>query len=556
MKYSRKIVNGGELYEFYQKLFEGTNTSYGFFSYPHTFCPIPRKDIFLPLPFMKIINTHPMKMANSKIQTAHSYKAHPRMEDTRLDHMVFAQSLGVDLLTILEKKGYVIDNQTKIAFLVFLLTHDIGHGPFSHPFEQMVNGYKGMHEDIGKRTLEEDEELHAILESIYPGLTERVNHFKEYDSYGLHTLLEGIFDLDRAAFLIMDTFLMDGEEKADAFYDIVDSVYKIFDSIILKDEKIYYDFRCFREMDDFIRIRRENYEVYQSPKRVLDDLLLKRIGEEAPNVIASNQERFRRLPISIQEEINSFLSFIEHMKTQKSQISLQEYYSFGDYHFERIFLLLLLLDDSRLSRDCRLVLSPFKDYDKYYDIGINIAETGKEDFYVTNRFTIYKSNAEENITFLKGTEEMDYQECVGRIEEGVVFKETISYTLKAPKPLSSEEELRDALIQEINEEFLKEKFNIERLYPSFPSDQDIITVIKNYARSVEANISLEEHTKLYSISVNQLLAYLAMYTSNSTICRNARILLSDNLGYYYTEEEASLKLKNRQKKYQVKKDVN
>ena len=98
MKYSRKMVTGTDLAAFYEKLFEGTSTNYGFLSYSHTFCPIPNKELILPLPFMKIINTKPMQMANSKIQTAHCYKVHPRMEDTRLDHKVFAQSLGVDFL--------------------------------------------------------------------------------------------------------------------------------------------------------------------------------------------------------------------------------------------------------------------------------------------------------------------------------------------------------------------------------------------------------------------------------------------------------------------------
>lgn len=546
MKYFKKIVNGSELYDFYEKLFEGTNTSYGFFSYPHTFCPISRKDIFLPLPFMEICNTHPMKMSNLKIQTAHCYKVHYRMEDTRFDHMVFAQSLGVDLLSILEKKGYGIDNQTKIAFLVFLLTHDIGHGPFSHPFEQMVNGYKGMHEDIGRRVLKEDAELHSILESIYPGLTERVIHFKEHDQYGLSALLEGIFDLDRAAFLIMDTFLMEGEDHEESFHDIIDSVYKIFDSIILRDGKVYFDFKCFREMDDFIRIRRENYEVYQSPKRVLDDLLLKRIGERVPIAIRIKNDKFQSLDASIQEEIKAFITFIEDMKRLKANIPLQQYYSFGDYHFERIFQLLLLLEDPELSRDCYLCLSSFDLFDHYYEIEINQGKTGQEDFYIDNRFTIYKSKPDENITFLKGEEKIDYKDCVGRLEEGTIFLETISYTLKDPNPLSNESQLREVFIQEINQEFLANQSMLAYLKPRYPADEAVIRELKRYAKSVNANISFEEHCKMYSISEQQLLTYLFMHTSNSVIHENARMLLASSLGYYFDEETASLRIKSRQ----------
>ena len=47
-----------------------------------------------------------------------------------------------------------------------------------------------MHEDIGRRAIEEIPEVKNVLENIYPGLTERVVNFKEHDKYFLiHFLL-------------------------------------------------------------------------------------------------------------------------------------------------------------------------------------------------------------------------------------------------------------------------------------------------------------------------------------------------------------------------------
>lgn len=545
MKYLRKMTKGKELLEFYEKLFEGTSTNYGFFSYPHTFCPIPYKELILPLPFIKIIDTKPMRAANGKIQTAHTYKMHPRMEDTRLDHMVFAESLGVDLLNILDKKGYNIDNKTKIAFLVFLLTHDIGHGPFSHPFEQMVDGYKGMHEDVGRRTLQ-DKELSDILESIYPGLTDRVVNFKKYDEYGLSCLLEGIFDLDRAAFLIMDTYLMDGINNSDNFYDIVDSVYKIFDSIILSNGKVYYDYRCFREMDDFIRIRRENYGVYQSPNRLLDDLILKKLGVLAPITIDKKKDVFASLPDYIKEEIVRFIEFIGHMKRDKANIDLEEYYSFEDYNFERIFKLLILLDDETLTRYCLMCLASFDDFSRYYDIRINEEETGKEEFYVENKITAYKSNAEENVIFIKDGKELDYKDCTDRRVEDR-FSETISYIPKVKERLDLEDQLREYLINEINQEFICGRCCTVSLEPLYSSDKDIIYILREYDRLVREGVSIEEFAKIYNMSVNQVLAFLYMFTSNRVVNSLAKKLLAPTLAYYYTDEEASNILNNKQK---------
>ncbi len=546
-------VYGKELLNFYKKLFEGTGSSYGFISPTHVFCPIPDKELVLPYPFLKIINTKPMQKAGEKIQTSHCYKIHPRMDISRLDHMILAESLGVDLLSILEKKGYPIDNYTKIAFLVFLLTHDIGHGPFSHPFEQMVEGYKGMHEDIGKRALLEEEELHNVLEEIYPGLTERVIHFKEHDTYGLSSLLEGVFDLDRASFLIADTYLMDGDTKYESYLSITNCVYQIMNRIILKEGKVYFEKSAFPYIDTFLRIRKENYEgEYKYATSVLDDLLLKRIGDRTIE-LACTSKVFSYLPPTIQTEISRFASFIAHMKEQKKDISISEYYSFGDPFFERIFRFLLLVEDSRLREDALLMISPISIYDAYYDIRKNEKETGEEDFYVVNQFTIYKSKPDENITFLEGSQKIDYQDCEGKFTRDSVFQETLSYFPKKPHSLTCEKELRETLIQKLNQALVEKESELKGLTCISLAEKVILSEVKRYCYCVKKNISLEEYTTLYGLSSNRIFAYLAMMNLEEA-SRIARMLLSRSLGYFYTEEEARREISQENKIYS-KKDV-
>ena len=548
MKYQRFVTRGKELSQFYKDLFKDANRSYGMIMPTHSFMLIPYKEAILPLPFLEIIETEPMQKANCKIQTAHSWKDNYRMEDTRLDHMIFAHALGVDLLNILEKKGYNIDYKTKIAFLTFLLIHDIGHGPFSHPFEQMVDGYKGMHEDIGRRTLKENVDLYNILESIYPGLTERVVNFEKYDKYGLSTLLEGTFDLDRAAFLIMDTFLSETENAQDDFYDILDSIYKIFNSIILKNGKVYFDISCFREMDAFLRIRGNNYlNIYQEEKRVLDDLLLKRLGERASIIVKEKKGQLDCLPEAIKNEIMRFINFIEHMKSLKANIPLREYYSFDDNDFERIFRMFLLLDDSELTHDALLMISKIEDFYKYYDILKNQEQNGQEDFYVINKIKYYKPSENERIIFLDGDEEVDYADCVGKTIPDFVITETISYIPKKPIQLFSEEELRNKLLTEINEALEADDFGVYRLVSMYPSDNDIIAIIREYRLAVCNNISLEEFAKSKNLTPHQVLAFLTMFTSNRIVSDNSLLLISSSLGYYFNEEEALKRINSYQK---------
>lgn len=529
--------------EFYKKLFQGTNVSYGFVAYPHSFSPIQYREILLPLPFLKIINTFPMRKSNEKIQTALSYKSHPRMDDTRLDHMIFAASLGVDLLIILEEKGYEIDNKTKIAFLVFLLTHDIGHGPFSHPFEQMVDGYKGMHEDIGVRALKEIPEVKDSLESIFSGLTDMVVNFSKYDKYGLSSLLEGIFDLDRAAFLIMDTYLMDGEEKYQAYDEIVTSVYNIFDSIILKDGKIYYDKKCFQDIDNFIRIRKDNYEsVYQEPKRLLYDLILKRIGITLLKYRDSEEykNKLSKLPKNIAKEIEEFANFIAEMKSKKSDIDLDMYYNFDDNNFNRIFNFLLLLDNPELNRDCLILISQISVIDNYYEYKRNVKEDGSEDFYAINKFTIYKSTIEEHITFICDDGSLiDYKDCEDRFTKDKVFKETISFVLKEVSPFAYEEDLRKNLIEILNNLLLEEEYSLRSKVPNpkYLADSDVIYYMNRYLDSIKSNVLIEEYCILCDISCNQLFSYILMCTDSVRIKNICLMLLSDSISRFIDKDK-------------------
>ena len=547
IKSNVKQINGQKLLQFYMNLFEGTKTNYGFFGYPHTFSCIQYKEPWLPKPFLDIIDSFPMRMSMGKIQTAQCYKNHPRMEVTRFDHMVFAESIGVDLLAILEDNGFHIDNETKIAFLVFLLTHDIGHGPFSHPFEQMVDGYKGMHEDIGRRAIEEIPEVKNVLENIYPGLTERVVNFKEHDKYGLYALLEGIFDLDRAAFLIMDTYLMDGEDKEKAFDEIVESVYTIFDNIVLKDGKAYIKECAFKAVDDFIRIRYENYKgVYQSSNRVLSDLVLKRLGTSVLQYSKTDEfkERVNKLPFNIAKEILDFVDFIAEMKLKKADIDLEKYYNFEDRNFERIFQFLMLLDNPEISRDCLVMISPNKMNNMYYQVDKDVPEYGSEDFYVDNVVKIYKSTVDENITFIREDgSTIDYKDCAGKFTDNLTYRETLSFTRRAVESLYNEGIVRRNLEEELNQLLIEHEWDIRdlRAREGYPADEDVIDKLNHYVASISDSISFSSHSKvkdmdeycsLYNISKRTLLCYLLMYGNDRRILEICIMLLSDNLGAY------------------------
>lgn len=127
------------------------------------------------------------------------------------DHSRYSHSLGVmeTARKILDqlRRSFPLDEEGETTCLVAALLHDLGHGPFSHVFEQ-VSGIQ--HERITQRiVMDPDSEVHRILFTYDKLMPERVlDLLREKPERNFYSdILSSQLDADRLDYLLRDNHM-------------------------------------------------------------------------------------------------------------------------------------------------------------------------------------------------------------------------------------------------------------------------------------------------------------------------------------------------------------
>lgn len=161
----------------------------------------------------------PLLLATPEVQRLRRIKqlgltslAYPGADHTRFSHAIGTAHVMSRLLTrITELHGglppeHRLTPEHAVEALAAALLHDVGHGPFSHLFEEaMPEGPR--HETWSSRIVRDPStEVHQVLSHVSPDLPERVDaliHGKSELTY-LARAVSGTFDVDRCDYLLRD----------------------------------------------------------------------------------------------------------------------------------------------------------------------------------------------------------------------------------------------------------------------------------------------------------------------------------------------------------------
>ena len=201
-----------------------------------------------------------------------------------------------EALASLCEKGVEITEQEATAAMAAILLHDVGHGPFSHVFEEAGMLSNGMsHEDISLMMMYEIRDWFSSSQIALPKeraeasaiMNLAIRIFKdEYEKHFLHQLISSQLDVDRLDYLCRDSFFCGVTEGSVASA-------RILKMMNVKDGHLVVEAKGIYSVEKFLVARRLMYwQVYLHHTSVAAEQLLIKILTRAKQLVNSGVELF------------------------------------------------------------------------------------------------------------------------------------------------------------------------------------------------------------------------------------------------------------------------
>lgn len=178
------------------------------------------------------------------------------------EHSRFSHSLGVYEITrriINEVIG--IENLSEfdqVSLLCAALLHDLGHGPYSHTFETLLNI---KHEHFSVALIKSDSQVHEVLKAAHPDLVDAVVDILMHNHQNklLSQVISGQLDADRMDYLLRDAYFSGTSYGKFDLERLLRTMRVVNDSLVVKKSGVH-------TIEDYILARYHMYwQVYFHP---------------------------------------------------------------------------------------------------------------------------------------------------------------------------------------------------------------------------------------------------------------------------------------------------
>lgn len=152
---------------------------------------------------LALIDTPEMQRLKRIKQLGGVHQVYQSAEHSRFTHSLGVYHVVLKMIndTILKD---VLSDYDKLTVMCAALLHDIGHGPFSHCFEEV---FKSSHEEYTIRIIDGHSQVHQVLESFHQGFSKQVSSIitKEHPNKILVQMVSSQLDCDRMDYLLRDS---------------------------------------------------------------------------------------------------------------------------------------------------------------------------------------------------------------------------------------------------------------------------------------------------------------------------------------------------------------
>ena len=204
----------------------------------------------------EIIDTYPMQRLRRLRQLAGSEYVYPGANHTRFEHCVGVMYLAGKVTENPNLSRIISDEEADIIRLSGLL-HDVGHGPFSHVFEQLlIRDLEKTHEDITSWIIAESEINDKIAQAGFnPDEVSKlaVGKLHKPDKAFWDQIISSGVDVDKQDFIVRDTYHTGAE------YGFID-VFRLIHALDVLGEDLAVELGALSALEAFMIARIESFK--------------------------------------------------------------------------------------------------------------------------------------------------------------------------------------------------------------------------------------------------------------------------------------------------------
>ncbi|KXB00631.1 hypothetical protein AKJ35_01210 [candidate division MSBL1 archaeon SCGC-AAA833F18] len=226
-----------------------------------------------------IIDTWPVQRLRGISQLSTTGITYPGGVHSRFSHALGTMHLAGQMVGSLRTGVEISDEEWQLVRLAGLL-HDIGHGPFSHSYEEVLSKYMDMtHEDLGEKIVKESELADEITAQGHDPKEVADLIFGGGGKPYLKQIVASQVDADKMDFLLRDAYFTGVE------YGQID-VHRLIQAMEVVENDIAIDMKALYALEAFMISRYEMFlAVYYHHSVRAAEIMLRKAMEHAHEIL-------------------------------------------------------------------------------------------------------------------------------------------------------------------------------------------------------------------------------------------------------------------------------